>query len=83
MKISAWLCLPAMLFVLVSCSGSGDSASGKKDEPVKTEKSVRESAKDYMMAPVRQKRQALSELDKSVGGREKEFARQLDEATQR
>lgn len=83
MKITAWLCLPAMLFVLVSCNGSGGSASGEKGEPAKTEKSVRESAKDYMMAPVRQKKQALNELDKSVGDREKEIARQLDEATGR
>lgn len=83
MKISVWLCLPAMLFVLVSCSGSGGSASGERSEPAKSEKSVRESAEDYLMNPVRQKRQAVSELNKTLGAREKEIARQLDEASQR
>lgn len=80
MRITAWLCLPAMLVILVSCSGSGSSEKG---EPAKSEKSVTESAKDYMMAPVRQKRQALGELDKTLGAREKEIARQFGEASER
>ena len=83
MKISAWLCLSAMLFVLVSCSGSGGSASGEKGEPAKGEKSVRESAEDYLMNPVRQKRIAVKELDKTLGKREMDISRQLDEASQR
>lgn len=80
MRITAWLILPAMFFVIASCSGSGSSEKG---EPAKNEKSVRESAEDYLMAPVRQKKQALSELDKALGSREREIARQLDEVSEK
>jgi hypothetical protein len=83
MKIPAWIIFPAALFILAACNGYGDSASGEKGEPAKSEKSVRESAKDYLMNPVRQKRIAVKELDKKLGKREMDISRQLDEASQR
>lgn len=83
MRMPALLIFPAALFILAACNGYGDSTSGKKGEPAKSEKSVRESAKDYLMNPVRQKKKAVKELDEKLGKREMDISRQLDEASQR
>lgn len=78
MKTSLWFPLLLALFVFSGCSGSG-----KKESPAVKEKSVTESAQDYLMNPVRQKKKAIKELDEALAKRDAEISRQLEEATKR
>ena len=83
MKTSLWFAVLLALSVIAGCSGSGDSASSEKERPAVNEKSAGESAKDYLMAPVRQKRKAVKELDKALAKRNSDISRELDEVTGR
>jgi len=67
------------LSVLAGCSGSGDTVSGEKEGPAVNEKSATESAKDYLMDPVRQKKKGVKELDEALAKRDSDISKQLDE----
>lgn len=83
MKIPACIPVSVVLLALASCGGSGGPVSGEKESPAVNEKSAGESAKDYMMNPVRQKKKAVKALDKALAKRDSDISRQLEEAAKR
>lgn len=83
MKTSLWFLVLLAISVLAGCSGSSDSASTDTNRPAANEKSVRESAKDYLMNPIRQKKAAIKELDKALAKRDSSLSQQLEEVSGR
>ena len=83
MKTPLWFLALIMISLLAGCSGSSDSASTDTNLPAANEKSVTESAQDYLMDPVRQKKQAVKELDEALAKRDHDLSKQLDEVSNR
>ena len=83
MKTPLWFLFLLTISVVAGCSGSSDSASTDTNRPAVNEKSVGESAKDYLMNPVRQKKMAVKELDEALAKRDSNLSKQLDEVSGR
>jgi hypothetical protein len=79
-KTSLWFPVLLTIAGLAGCSGS---ASNDTNRPAANEKSVTESAQDYLMDPVRQKKKAVKELDEALAKRDSNLSKQLEEATER